>query len=227
MSVPHLDTRVLDGKTVLLFGPFATWSTKFLKSGSYFDIGKATTASNVLPQLQVGVHEFALVKYLAQQLEQSREDKMAALRHYMPDAKDEDWRLWQAGQRVQIIKDIPGKGGVLKLGTEVVVSEDRSVSALLGASPGGSTSPAIMLSLLEKVFPERVKTPAWQQKIREIVPSYGKKLNENAQLLAATWAATAETLQLAIASPSLEGFVSGAAPAAEPGQLKKVPDIAL
>jgi malate dehydrogenase (quinone) len=226
MSVPHLDTRVLDGKTVLLFGPFATWSTKFLKNGSYFDIAKATTPSNVIPQLQVGAHEFALVKYLAQQLELSREDKMNALRRYMPEAKDEDWRLWQAGQRVQIIKNMPDKGGVLKLGTEVVVSADRSVSALLGASPGGSTSPAIMLSLLEKVFPEQIKSAAWQEKIREIVPSYGKKLNEHPDLLAAEWAATAETLQLTIASPSLEGFVAGALPAA-PGVVKKVPDIAL
>jgi malate dehydrogenase (quinone) len=226
MSVPHLDTRVLDGKTVLLFGPFATWSTKFLKNGSYFDIAKATTPSNVIPQLQVGAHEFALVKYLAQQLELSREDKMNALRRYMPEAKDEDWRLWQAGQRVQIIKNMPDKGGVLKLGTEVVVSADRSVSALLGASPGGSTSPAIMLSLLEKVFPEQIKSAAWQEKIREIVPSYGKKLNEHPDLLAAEWATTAETLQLTIASPSLEGFVAGAMPAA-PGVVKKVPDIAL
>ncbi len=227
MSVPHLDTRVLDGKTVLLFGPFATWSTKFLKNGSYFDIAKATSPSNIIPQLQVGAHEFALVKYLAQQLEQSMEDKMAALRHYMPDAKDGDWRLWQAGQRVQIIKNIPGEGGKLKLGTEVVVSADRSVSALLGASPGGSTSPGIMLSLLEKVFPEQIKSAAWQEKIREIVPSYGKKLNKNAELLAATWAATAETLQLTVASPSLEGFVAGAAAAVQPGQVKKTSDIAL
>ena len=152
---------------------------------------------------------------------------MAALRRYMPEAKDGDWRLWQAGQRVQIIKNMPDKGGVLKLGTEVVVSEDRSVSALLGASPGGSTSPAIMLSLLEKVFPDRVKTDSWQAKIREIVPTYGKKLNEDPQLLAATWAATAETLQLAIASPSLDGVAPGAAPAEQPGQVKKPHDIAL
>ena len=206
MSVPHLDTRVLDGKTVLLFGPFATWSTKFLKNGSYFDIAKATTPSNVIPQLQVGAHEFALVKYLAQQLELSMADKMAALRHYMPDAKDGDWRLWQAGQRVQIIKKIPGQGGVLKLGTEVVVSADRSVSALLGASPGGSTSPAIMLSLLEKVFPEQIRTGAWLDKIRTIVPSYGKKLNENPALLATTWATTADTLKLTVASPSPGGI---------------------
>jgi malate dehydrogenase (quinone) len=227
MSVPHLDTRVLDGKTVLLFGPFATWSSKYLKNGSYFDMAKATTPSNVIPQLQVGMHEFALVKYLAQQLELSKEEKMAALRRYMPQAKDQDWRLWQAGQRVQIIKNVPGQGGVLKLGTEVVVSEDRSVSALLGASPGGSTSPAIMLSLLEKVFPDRIKTAAWQSKIREIVPTYGKKLNENPQLLAAEWAATADALQLAIAAPDLGGFLPARAPAEQPGVVKKVPDIAL
>ncbi|WP_087687482.1 malate dehydrogenase (quinone) [Pandoraea sp. PE-S2R-1] len=227
MSVPHLDTRVLDGKKVILFGPFATWSSKFLKNGSYFDLAKATTPSNVIPQLQVGAHEFALVKYLAQQLALSQSQKMDALRHYMPEAKDADWRLWEAGQRVQIIKNDPVKGGILKLGTEVVVSGDRSASALLGASPGGSTSPAIMLSLLERVFPEQMKTPAWQQKIREIVPSYGKKLNENPELLAKEWASTAETLQLAIASPSLDGFVPNTAPVANPGVIKKVPDMAL
>ena len=227
MSVPHLDTRVLDGKTVLLFGPFATWSPKFLKNGSYFDIVTATSPSNIIPQLQVGAHEFALVKYLAQQLAQSRDDKMAALRRYMPEAKDGDWRLWQAGQRVQIIKNMPDQGGVLKLGTEVVVSADRSVSALLGASPGGSTSPAIMLSLLEKVFPDRMKTDAWKAKIGAMVPSYGKKLNENVQLLAATWAATADTLQLTIASPSLEGFVAGVGVPGQAGQPKPVSDIAL
>nr|WP_315249768.1 malate dehydrogenase (quinone) [uncultured Duganella sp.] len=227
MSVPHLDTRVLDGKTVLLFGPFATWSSKYLKNGSYFDIAKATTPSNIIPQLQVGMNEFALVKYLAQQLELSKEEKMDALRHYMPEAKDEDWRLWQAGQRVQIIKNIPDKGGVLKLGTEVVVSEDRSVSALLGASPGGSTSPAIMLSLLEKVFADKIKTDAWQSKIREIVPSYGKKLNDHPDLLVTEWATTAETLQLAIASPSLEGYTPAAPSTEAPGVVKKVPDIAL
>ena len=228
MSVPHLDTRVLDGKKVILFGPFATWSSKFLKNGSYFDLAKATTMSNVIPEMQVGTHEFALVKYLAQQLALSREEKMAALRHYMPEAKDEDWRLWEAGQRVQIIKKDPQKGGVLRLGTEVVVSSDRTVSALLGASPGGSTSPAIMLSLLERVFPDQMKSAAWQSKIREIVPSYGKKLNEDPKMLEAEWAATAATLKLAIASPSLDGFVpAGPAPKAETGTVKKVPDLAL
>jgi malate dehydrogenase (quinone) len=204
MSVPHLDTRVLDGKTVLLFGPFATWSSKFLKNGSYFDLVNATTFSNIIPQLQVSVHEFALVKYLAEQLQLSRAEKMAALRRYMPQAKDEDWRLWQAGQRVQIIKNIPDQGGVLTLGTELVISKDRTVSGLLGASPGGSTSPAIMLSFLEQVFGDRMQTDDWQRKIRRMVPSYGVKLNENPKLLAETWVSTAETLQFTIASPQLK-----------------------
>lgn len=227
MSVPHLDTRVLDGKKVILFGPFATFSSKFLKNGSYFDELKATTLHNVIPQLQVGLHEFSLVKYLAQQLMLSREEKMAQLRHYMPLAKDEDWRLWEAGQRVQIIKKDPVKGGQLKLGTEVVVNADRSLTALLGASPGGSTSPAIMLELLERAFGDKMKTPEWQQKIREIVPSYGQKLNENPLLLAAEWKATAETLQLAIAPPDLAGVDAGQSPKENPAAIKKVPDIQL
>ena len=227
MSVPHLDTRVLDGKRVLLFGPFATWSSKFLKNGSYFDLVKATTFSNVIPELQVGIHEFALVKYLAEQLSLSKEQKMDALRKYMPEAKDSDWRLWEAGQRVQIIKNEADKGGVLKLGTEVVVSEDRSVAALLGASPGGSTSPAIMLNLLEKAFPDQIKSPAWKDKIRTIVPSYGVKLNENPAMLAKEWADTEATLKLAIPSPALQGVAAGVPPTENPGNVKKVPDIAL
>ena len=227
MSVPHLDTRMLDGKRVLLFGPFATWSSKFLKNGSYFDLAKATTFSNVIPQLQVGINEFALVKYLAEQLSLSKEQKMDALRRYMPEAKDSDWRLWEAGQRVQIIKNDPDKGGVLKLGTEVVMAEDRTLAALLGASPGGSTSPAIMLTLLEKAFPDKIKSGEWLGKIRQIVPSYGIKLNENPAMLAQEWAATDKALNLAIASPSLQGAAAGTLPHEDPKNLKKVSDIAL
>lgn len=228
MSVPHLDTRMLDGKQVLLFGPFATWSSKFLKNGSYFDLLSATTPSTVIPQLQVGIDEFGLVKYLVEQLSLSKEQKMDSLRHYMPEAKDEDWRLWQAGQRVQIIKNDPEKGGQLKLGTEVVSSADKSIAALLGASPGGSTSPAIMLSLLETVFPEQMKEGgAWREKITTIVPSYGLKLNEHPEMLAKEWADTSDALQLAIAPPSLTGVAGGVHPVENPADVKKVPDIAL
>ena len=120
MSVPHLDTRVLDGKRVILFGPFATFSTKFLKEGSYLDLLTSTTPHNVWPMARVGVEQYPLIEYLAGQLMLSDDDRFNALKEYFPNAKKEDWRLWQAGQRVQIIKRDAAKGGVLKLGTEIV-----------------------------------------------------------------------------------------------------------
>lgn len=226
MSVPHLDTRVLDGKRVLLFGPFATWSSKFLKNGSIFDLPDSVTLSNILPIANVGWEEMALVKYLAEQLMMSKSDRMEALRAYMPEAKDEDWREWQAGQRVQIIKNDPEKGGVLNLGTEIVLSEDKSIAALLGASPGASTAPSIMLDLLNKAFPDRIKMPEWQAMLREIVPSYGKKLNDNPELIAQIWAETESTLQLAIPSPKVNEN-SRTIPGEKGATVPKVPDIAL
>jgi malate dehydrogenase (quinone) len=197
MSVPHLDTRVLDGKQVLLFGPFATFSTKFLKNGSYLDLLTSTTTHNIWPMTKVGITEYPLVEYLAGQLMLSDDDRMNALREYFPQAKKEDWRLWQAGQRVQIIKRDAEKGGVLKLGTEVVTSADGSMSGLLGASPGASTAAPIMLGVLEKVFKDKVATPQWQAKIHEIVPSYGTHLNDSRERVAQEWAYTSKVLQLA------------------------------
>ncbi len=226
MSVPHLDTRVLDGKRVLLFGPFATWSSKFLKNGSIFDLPDSVSPSNILPMANVGWDEMALVKYLAEQLMMSKSDRMQELRAYMPEAKDEDWREWQAGQRVQIIKNDPEKGGVLNLGTEIVVSEDKSIAALLGASPGASTSPSIMLNLLKKAFPDRIETAEWQARLREMVPSYGNQLNDDPALIAKIWAETESALQLAIPSPVVNE--NGATMPSEDGtKVPKVPDIAL
>ena len=226
MSVPHLDTRYLEGKQALLFGPFATFSTKFLKEGSYFDLPASVTLDNFRPMVAVGWDDFELVEYLAGQLIMSDADRMTALREYFPGAKDGDWRLWQAGQRVQIIKRDPKKGGVLKLGTEIVASKDGSIAALLGASPGASTAPSIMLDLLKKVFPNRLSTAGWQAKIREIVPSYGIKLNEHPELLAAHWASTAETLQLAVASPAVH-VADAPRPAAMRVKPDRCPDLAL
>ncbi|OWY27898.1 malate dehydrogenase (quinone) [Herbaspirillum robiniae] len=197
MSVPHLDTRVLDGKRVILFGPFATFSTKFLKEGSLWDLFSTTTTHNAWPMVKVGVAEYPLVEYLAGQLMQSDDQRFAALKEYFPEAKREDWRLWQAGQRVQIIKRDEQKGGVLKLGTEIVASADGSMAGLLGASPGASTAAPIMLTVLEKVFKAKVATPEWQQKIRQIVPSYGSKLNDHPDQVAREWAYTSDVLQLA------------------------------
>ncbi len=196
MSVPHLDTRVLDGKRVILFGPFATFSTKFLKEGSYLDILTSTTPHNIWPMMKVGVDQYALVEYLAGQLMLSDDDRLNALKEYFPNAKKEDWRLWQAGQRVQVIKRDKQHGGVLKLGTEVVSSQDGSIAGLLGASPGASTAAPIMLDLMKKVFKDKVATPEWQAKIRQLVPSYGTQLNGSPERVAQEWASTSEILQL-------------------------------
>ncbi len=210
MSVPHLDTRVLDGKRVILFGPFATFSTKFLKEGSYLDLLTSTTTHNIWPMTKVGIREYPLVEYLAGQLMLSDDDRFKALQEYFPNAKQSDWRLWQAGQRVQIIKRDEEQGGVLKLGTEVVSSADNTIAGLLGASPGASTAAPIMLTVLQKVFKDKVASPAWQEKLHQIVPSYGTKLNDSPEAVAKEWAYTAGVLQLTpppaipqLAAPSL------------------------
>ncbi|WP_086868122.1 malate dehydrogenase (quinone) [Kosakonia pseudosacchari] len=179
MSVPHIDTRIIDGKRVLLFGPFATFSTRFLKNGSLWDLLRSTNSSNILPMLTVGMTNFSLVKYLVNQVLQNEDDRFDALREYYPLAQKEDWRLWQAGQRVQIIKRETGRGGVLRLGTEVVSDKEGTIAALLGASPGASTAAPIMLELMEKVFAERFASAAWQAKLKEIIPSFGTELNGN------------------------------------------------
>ncbi|MBV7476403.1 malate dehydrogenase (quinone) [Pseudomonas sp. PDM31] len=219
MSVPHLDTRVLDGKRVILFGPFATFSTKFLKEGSYLDLLTTTTTHNVWPMTKVGIKEYPLVEYLAGQLMLSDEDRLNALKEYFPNAKAEDWRLWQAGQRVQIIKRDETAGGVLKLGTEIVASQDGSIAGLLGASPGASTAAPIMLTVLQKVFKDKVATPAWQEKLHQIVPSYGTQLNASPEKVAQEWAYTAKVLELT--APPAIGQV--AAPAAAPADAPKAP----
>lgn len=196
MSVPHLDARYIDGKRAVLFGPFATFSTKFLKNGSLFDLLSTTTTSNILPMADVGLDNFDLVKYLISQVMLSDDDRFAALKEYYPDARKEDWKLIQAGQRVQIIKKDPEKGGVLKLGTEVVVDQQKTISALLGASPGASTAAPIALDVIKQMFPQQFNSPQWQSRIRAIVPSYGEKLNGNVALTQKVWDDTAAALQL-------------------------------
>ncbi|MCD2357555.1 malate dehydrogenase (quinone) [Pantoea sp. MHSD4] len=216
MSVPHLDTRYLDGKRVVLFGPFATFSTKFLKNGSLFDLLSTTSTHNIVPMTDVGMDNFDLVKYLIGQVMLSDEDRFKALQEYYPDAKKEDWKLIQAGQRVQIIKKDADKGGVLKLGTEIVTDQQKTVAALLGASPGASTAAPISLSVMQKLFPEEFKSPEWQAKIHKMIPGYGQKLNDNVPLLQQVWNETAQTLQLTTPPViNMEGKTTDA-PAAQP-----------
>ncbi|WP_455916759.1 malate dehydrogenase (quinone) [Pantoea agglomerans] len=197
MSVPHLDTRMLDGKQTLLFGPFATFSTKFLKQGSLLDMFGSLTSSNIKPMLHVGLSNFDLVKYLVGQVMLTDDDRLKALQEYFPEARKEDWRLVKAGQRVQIIKKDADKGGVLKLGTEVVTSQDGTISALLGASPGASTAAPIMIDLMAKVFEDRFSSIEWQAKLKTMIPSYGSKLNGNVAATEKELAETSRVLQLA------------------------------
>ncbi|MCC3702834.1 malate:quinone oxidoreductase [Rouxiella badensis] len=198
MSVPHLDTRVLDGKKVLLFGPFATFSSKFLKNGSLWDLFGTVNLHNIFPMVRVGLDNFDLVKYLINQVMLTEEQRLAALKEYFPDAKKQDWRLVVAGQRVQIIEKDGKQGGVLRLGTEVVTSQDGSIAALLGASPGASTAAPIMLELMERVFKDKVATSEWQSKLKEMIPSYGQKLNGNVELAKREMDRTSRVLQLEI-----------------------------
>ncbi|TCB36164.1 malate dehydrogenase (quinone) [Acinetobacter sp. ANC 4910] len=195
MSVPHIDTRYIDGKKYVLFGPFATYSNKFLKQGSQLDLLKSTTKNNVLPMTAVGMENLDLVKYLVSQVMMSDEDRFNELKKYYPDAKPEDWHLNQGGQRVQIIKKEPGKPASLQFGTEIFASKDGAVTALLGASPGASTSPYIMLSLLEKAFPQQVHGE-WNPKLHEIVKSYQQELSTNPVLLDQVRQYTSQTLGL-------------------------------
>lgn len=187
---------MIDGKQVLLFGPFATFSTKYLKHGSLLDMFASLNSHNVLPMVNAGIDNIDLSTYLMGQLMLSFDDRMNALREYFPNAKNEDWKLLQAGQRVQVIKKDPVLGGVLQFGTEVVAAQDGSIAALLGASPGASTAAPIMLTVLEKTFKDRIQSPAWQARLKEIVPSYGQKLNNNLALTNQTREWSSERLQL-------------------------------
>ena len=227
MSVPHIDTRIIDGKRVVLFGPLATFSTRFLKNGSLWDLLASTNKSNILPMLNVGLDNFDLVKYLVGQVLQKDKDRHAALRAYYPMAKKQDWRLWQAGQRVQIIKRDARIGGVLRLGTEVVSDDEGTVAALLGASPGASTAAPIMLDLLEKVFKDKMQTAEWQEKIRAVVPTYGSTLTENPHLIDKTLAYTSEVLGLHHEVAREADPVPAVQVPAKPLEVKEVADIAL
>jgi malate dehydrogenase (quinone) len=178
MSVPHIDTRMIDGKKALLFGPFAGFSTKFLKNGSYLDLAESIELDNIFPMLSAGLHNMPLTKYLIHQVRQSPEDRLESLKEYVPSAQLDDWELIVAGQRVQVIKKDDDEGGVLEFGTEIVASADGSLVALLGASPGASTSVSIMIEVLEKCFPQQFKTDAWQSQLKSMIPYFGKAFNE-------------------------------------------------
>ncbi|KAB2330760.1 malate:quinone oxidoreductase [Cytobacillus depressus] len=195
MSVPHLDTRYIDNQKSLLFGPFAGFSPKFLKTGSNMDLITSVKPNNVLTMLAAGAKEMSLTKYLIQQVMLSKEQRMEELREFIPNAKSEDWDLVVAGQRVQVIKDtVEGGKGTLQFGTEVISAADGSIAALLGASPGASTAVHVMLEVIKKCFPQHIEE--WEWKIKKMIPSYGESLMENPELLREIHTSTAEALGL-------------------------------
>jgi malate dehydrogenase (quinone) len=196
MSVPHLDTRMIEGKRELLFGPYAGFSTKFLKTGSYLDLPGSIQLNNLRPMIMAGLKNIPLTKYLIQQVRQSPQDRVAALREYLPEARPEDWELAIAGQRVQVIKKDKKEGGVLEFGTEVVSAADGSIAALLGASPGASTAVSIMVNLIQKCFPQQSATPEWQACFRDMIPSFNLSLSDDPELVTQVRTRTSAVLGL-------------------------------
>ena len=178
MSTPHLDTRYINGKRELLFGPFAGFSPKFLKEGSNFDLLKSVKFDNISPLLGAFWHNLPLTKYLIEQVTSSHEDRMKELRKFVKDANSDDWEILVAGQRVQIIKKDEFEGGVLQFGTEVVSSKDGSITCLLGASPGASTATSVMLQVLEKAFPEILHSEDGKAIMDKMIPFYNAQVDE-------------------------------------------------
>jgi malate dehydrogenase (quinone) len=196
MSVPHLDTRIIEGKKSLLFGPYAGFSSKFLKHGSLTDLLESVTPSNVMPLLAVARDNIALTEYLVGQVFQSSAHQFAMLRQFFPKAARKDWREAVAGQRVQIIKPDRQRTGVLEFGTELVAAEDKSLVALLGASPGASTAAFITIGVLEKCFARELIESGWLPKLKEIIPTYGIDLTRDADACRKTRADTAAILRV-------------------------------
>jgi malate dehydrogenase (quinone) len=193
MSVPHLDTRVIDGKTSLLFGPFAGLNLKFLKNGSWLDLPASIRLGNIISYLSVALKNFTLVVYLVKEIFKSSKQKIESLREFVPNARAEDWELYEAGQRAQVIKPVNGLG-VLQFGTEVISSADGSIAGLLGASPGASVATSVMLDVATRLFPGS-QNP-WMKDIANSVPSYGLKLNDYPSKARESLSMTAATLKL-------------------------------
>ncbi len=197
MSVPHLDTRIINGTKSLLFGPFAGFTTKFLKTGSVTDLPRSLNPYNLRPMISAGFDNMPLTFYLIKEALQSHRGRMESLRDFYRTADDKQWKLAVAGQRVQIIKQDQKTGaGKLEFGTEVIMSADSSLAALLGASPGASTAADTMLDIVERCFSERTDSNNWQERLKAMFPAYGQSLKDNPDLLRQVRARTLSVLNL-------------------------------
>ena len=194
MAGTHLDNRVVNGKPWLVFGPFAGWSPKFLKHGNLTDLPLSVRPNNLLPMAKVAAAQAGFVKYLIGQLVQSGADRVHALREFMPGAVDSDWELDVAGQRVQVIRRVKGRGGMLDFGTSVLSAADGTIAGLLGAWPGASTAVPAMLDVMERCFSDRY--PSWLPKLKEMVPSLGTELSNEPTLFEEVWSWGTKVLKL-------------------------------
>jgi malate dehydrogenase (quinone) len=203
MSVPHLDTRHIGGNRSLLFGPYAGFTTKFLKHGSPADLFTSVTHDNIIPLLDVARDNLELTEYLIGQVMQSAEHQFSALQEFFPHASRADWKKAVAGQRVQTIAPHPGHGwfkhggGTLEFGTELVAAADKSIVALLGASPGASTAAYIALEVLQRCFDTLLADSACQARLAAMIPTLGIDLKRDADACRRTRAATAAVLAIA------------------------------
>jgi len=194
MSVPHLDLRIIDGEASLMFGPYAGFSTKFLKHGSLLDLPLSLRFHNVFVMLGVAFKNFDLIKYLVSEVLASRKKQNQALFAFAPDVDASKFEKIVAGQRVQIMKKDANGKATLQLGTEVVASADGSIAGLLGASPGASTAVPIMLDLISRCFADRL--PEWEPKLKAMIPSFGEPFSADERRAADTIASTSKVLQL-------------------------------
>lgn len=160
------------------------------------DLPSSIRGNNLKPMMSVGMNNMDLTKYLISEVFQSDGARMDSLREYFPGAKDENWSLADAGKRVQIIKKDESGKGKLEFGTEIVASEDGSIASLLGASPGASTAVHAMVDVIEKCFADRLENDGWKAKLKEMIPSYGESLIDDAELLHKVRAQTLDTLKL-------------------------------
>ena len=171
ISVPHLDHRTVDGREYLLFGPFAAFSPRFLRTGRRTDLLRSVRPGN-LPVLAASARDNrSLMAYLVRQIAQTAAARTASLRTFVPTVRAEDWELVPAGQRVQVLKTSGGRGAMVGFGTEIVTSAGGSLAALLGASPGASTAVATMVDVLATSFPARMAE--WAPRLHEIAPATG------------------------------------------------------
>ncbi len=196
LGAGHLDVRRLNGRRQLLFGPFASWTTRFLKHGRWSDLPLSIRAGNLGALLRTAARNRSLVHYLITQGLQSMESRMVALREFYPGARSEHWRLVQAGIRVQAIKK--ADRGAVHFGTEVFSSADRSLASLLGASPGASVSVNIALEVIQTCLSHLLAGTEGVGRMRQMIPTFDQDLKQpgNAALFEKTNRETAERLQL-------------------------------